>query len=122
MIYTYCYGFIQGGDLQMSKRLIERIGMAAVIAALVAYFCYQVAYGMSETITNGNVTATVTAPPGSKVNNFTIVPEGKTSYAYPPPTITYSYEPGNDPHCPNCYFETLAIHDGPYVYRVQWVG
>ena len=106
----------------MNKRLIERIGMAAVIAALVAYFCYQVAYGMSETITNGNVTATLTAPPGSKVNNFTIVPEGNTSYgntsyAYPPPTITYSWEPGNNPDCSNCYFQTFTIHEGPYVYK-----
>jgi hypothetical protein len=32
----------------MNKRLIERIGMAAVIAAFVAYFCYQVAYGTNE--------------------------------------------------------------------------
>lgn len=96
--------------------------MAAVIAALVAYFCYQVAYGMSETITNGNVTTTLTAPPGSTVNNFTIVPEGNTSYgntsyAYPPPTITYSLEPGNNPDCSNCYFQTFTIHDGPYVYK-----
>jgi hypothetical protein len=71
----------------MNKRLVERIGMAAVIAALLAYFCYQVAYGMSETITNGNVTATLTAPPGSKVNNFTIVPEGNTSYG----NTSYAY-------------------------------
>jgi hypothetical protein len=52
--------------------------MAAVIAALVAYFCYQVASGMSETVTNGNITATVTAPPGSIVNNFTIRPENRS--------------------------------------------
>jgi hypothetical protein len=32
----------------MDKKLIERIGMAAVIAAFVAYFCYQVAYGTNE--------------------------------------------------------------------------
>src|SRR5215469_1159188 len=90
----------------MNKRLIERIGMAAVIAALVGYFCYQVVYGISETITNGNVTATLTAPSGSKINNFTIVPEGNTrntSYAYPPPTITYSLVPGNNPDCSCIY-------------------
>src|SRR5215469_3983131 len=113
--------------MKLSKRT-ERIITAGMVAALVAYFCYQVVYGMTMgpsgtmTVTNGNISGTLTAPPGSKVNNFTIVPEGNTSYAYPPQTITYSWEPGNDPHCPNCYFETLAIHDGPYVYRVQWVG
>jgi uncharacterized membrane protein required for colicin V production len=42
-------------------RLIERVGMGAVIAAFVAIFCYQVAYGMSETVTNGNITTTFTA-------------------------------------------------------------
>ena len=49
----------------MNKRLIERIGMAAVIAAFVAYFCYQVAYGQ---------TAIITAPPGSTIGNVTIAP------------------------------------------------
>jgi len=59
-------------------------------------------------------------PPGSKINNVTIVPEEggeNTSYAYPPPTITYSLEPGNNPDCSNCYFQTFTIHDGPYVYK-----
>src|SRR5215467_6053080 len=66
-------------------------------------------YGMTVgpngtmSITSGNISATLTAPPGSKVNNFTIIPEGNTSYAYPPPTITYSWEPGNNPDCSNCY-------------------
>jgi hypothetical protein len=58
----------------MNKRLIERIGMAAVIAAFVAYFCYQVAYGMTETVTSGNITATMTAPSGSSITNLTISP------------------------------------------------
>jgi hypothetical protein len=107
--------------MKVSKRT-NRICLGLAIAALVAIFMYQIAYGMSETITNGNVTATITAPPGSKVNNFTIVPEGNTSYgntsyAYPPPTITYSLEPGNNPDCSNCYFQTFTIHDGPYVYK-----
>jgi hypothetical protein len=41
-------------------------------------------YGMTMgpngtmSITSGNISATLTAPPGSKVNNFTIVPEGNT--------------------------------------------
>ena len=79
-------------------------------------------YGMTMgpngtmTVTNGNISGTLTAPPGSKVNNFTIVPEGNTSYgntsyAYPPPTITYSLEPGNNPDCSNCYFQTFTIHE-----------
>src|SRR5215469_14168217 len=63
----------------MNKRLVERIGMAAVIAAFVAYFCYQVAYGVSETVTNGNITATMTAPPGSNITGLKIVPEGTAS-------------------------------------------
>ena len=33
---------------------------------------------MSETVTNGNITATVTVPPGSIVNNFTIRPENRS--------------------------------------------
>ncbi|MGC2575515.1 MAG: hypothetical protein WA364_28750, partial [Candidatus Nitrosopolaris sp.] len=46
---------------------------------------------------------------------FTIVPEGNTSYgntsyAYPPPTIAYSWEPGNNPDCSNCYFQMFTIH------------
>ena len=52
-----------------------------------------------------------------KLYNFKIVPEGNTSYAYPPPTITYSWEPAASPDCSNCYFQTFTIHDGPYVYK-----
>ena len=63
----------------MNKKIIERIGMAAVIAAFVAYFCYQVAYGVSETVTNGNITATMTAPAGSNITGLKIVPEGTAS-------------------------------------------
>jgi tetratricopeptide (TPR) repeat protein len=41
-------------------------------------------YGMTMgpngtmTVTNGNITGTLTAPPGSKINNFTIIPEPST--------------------------------------------
>lgn len=100
---------------KVSKRQ-NAIFLGLAIAALVAIFFYQVAYGLTvgpsgsifvENTTNG-LNATITAPPGSKVNNFTIVPEGNTSYAYPPPAITYSWEPGNNPDCSN---------DGPYVYK-----
>jgi hypothetical protein len=34
---------------------------------------------MSETITNGNITGTLTAPPGSTVNNFTIRQENSSN-------------------------------------------
>jgi hypothetical protein len=111
--------------MKVSKRT-NRICLGLAIAALVAIFMYQIAYGMTMgpngtmSITSGNISATLTAPPGSKVNNFTIVPGGNTSYgntsyAYPPPTITYSLEPGNNPDCSNCYFQTFTIHEGPYV-------
>src|SRR5215831_10178605 len=52
-----------------------------------------------------------------KLYNFKIVQEGNTSYAYPPPTITYSWEPAASPDSSNCYFQTFTIHDGPYVYK-----
>jgi hypothetical protein len=67
----------------MNKKRIERVGMGAVIAAFVAYFCYQVAYGLTvgpsgsifvENTTNG-LNATITAPPGTTVSNLTIRPE-----------------------------------------------
>jgi hypothetical protein len=114
-----------GGDSNKMNKIHERLITAAGIAVLVAIFFYQVAYGISGTIgpngtmtvTNGNISGTLTLPPGSKVNNFTIVPEENTSYAYPPQTITYSWEPGNNPDCSNCYFQTFTMHDGPYVYQ-----
>ena len=34
--------------MDTNKRLVERVGMGAVIAAFVAYFCYPVAYGTNE--------------------------------------------------------------------------
>jgi hypothetical protein len=64
-----------------NKRTIERIAIIALAAFLIAYFCYQVAYGMTMgpngtmTITQGNVSATLRAPPGSTVTNFTIKAE-----------------------------------------------
>ncbi|MGB6529057.1 MAG: hypothetical protein WA323_07070 [Candidatus Nitrosopolaris sp.] len=57
----------------------NRILLGLAITALVAIFCYQVAYGMSETVTNGTITATLTAPPGSTVNNFTIRQENSSN-------------------------------------------
>jgi hypothetical protein len=98
------------------NKLMERMITAAGIITLLAVFCYQIAYGMSETITNGNTTATITAPSGSKINNFTIIPESHR-YVYPPPTITYSWEPANDTHCVNCAFQTFTIQDGGNIYK-----
>ena len=66
----------------MNKKTIERITVFALAAFLIGYFVYQVAYGMTMpmngtmTITQGNVSATLRAPPGSTVTNFTIRPEG----------------------------------------------
>ncbi len=38
-------------------------------------------YGMSETVTGpNNITSTITAPPGSKINNFTIILENTSNF------------------------------------------
>ena len=63
----------------------ERIAIIALAAFLIGYFCYQVAYGMTMgpngtmTITQGNVSAALRAPPGSTVNNFTIRQENSSN-------------------------------------------
>jgi hypothetical protein len=66
-----------------NKRTIERIATIGLAAFLVAMFCYQAAHAMTETVgPNGtmtvtrpnNITATLTAPPGSTVSDETITP------------------------------------------------
>jgi hypothetical protein len=53
----------------------NRIFLGLAIAALVAIFFYQVAYGMSETIHGPDgIWATIIAPNDSIVKNFMIIP------------------------------------------------
>ena len=65
----------------MNKKRIERIAVFALAAFLVGYFVYQVAYGMTMgpngtmTVTQGSVSATLTAPSGTNVSSFKIMPE-----------------------------------------------
>jgi hypothetical protein len=66
----------------MNKKHAERIAVFALAAFLIGYFIYQVAYGMpmtmgpngTMTMTQANITAQFNAPPGSTINNFTIMP------------------------------------------------
>jgi hypothetical protein len=65
----------------MNKQTIERIAVFALAAFLIGYFVYQVAYGMimgpngTMTMTQGNISATLRAPPGTNVTHFGIIPE-----------------------------------------------
>ena len=74
----------------MNKKTIERIAVFALAAFLVGYFVYQVAYGYTigrngtMTMTQGNITATFRAPPGTKITHFGII-------TGPIPTTTPTY-------------------------------
>jgi hypothetical protein len=66
---------------EMNKKMIERIAVFALAAFLIGYFVYQVAYGMimgpngTMTMTQGNISAILRAPPGTNVTHFGIIPE-----------------------------------------------
>jgi hypothetical protein len=82
---------------KVSKRT-NGICLGLAITALVAIFCYQTAYGTTigadgtMTTTQGNTTATITAPPGTTVGPVTITP---LNYTHLNGTWSFVYEGKN---------------------------
>jgi hypothetical protein len=65
----------------MNRKKAEKIAAVVLLGILVTVFFYQVAYGMTMgpngtmTMTQGNITTTLRAPPGTNVTHFGIIPE-----------------------------------------------
>jgi hypothetical protein len=54
-----------------NKRTIERIAIIALAAFLIAYFCYQVTYGIETTLWPNGTRTFGDLPPGSTITNIT---------------------------------------------------
>src|SRR5215467_3827044 len=54
-----------------SKRTIERIAIIALAAFLIAYFCYQVTYGIETTLWPNGTRTFGDLPPGGTITNIT---------------------------------------------------
>src|SRR5215472_12980273 len=54
-----------------NKRTVERIATIALAAFLIAYFCYQVAYGIETTLWPNGTRTFGDLPPGSTITNIT---------------------------------------------------
>jgi hypothetical protein len=101
----------------MNNKTIERIVTIALAAFLVGMFFYQAAHAMTETVgPNGtmtvtgpnDITAILTAPPGSTVSNVTITPL--------PPMVDLT----GTWHLGAAGTITFQTHD--YIYQYKWGG
>src|SRR5215467_724670 len=54
-----------------NKRTVERIATIALAAFLIAYFCYQVAYGIETTLWSNGTRTFGDLPPGNTITNIT---------------------------------------------------
>jgi hypothetical protein len=117
-----------GDDSNKMKKLHERLITVAGIAVLVAIFCYQVAYGETAiivhrvaasgtigpngtmTITQGNMSATFGAPPGTTVSNVTMRAES-TPTNLPPVTINFTDVLSPQGRCVICIVGAFDIFD-----------
>jgi hypothetical protein len=68
-------------------------------------------------VTNGNITATMTAPNRNNITGLTIRPENQSNTNNMGPSITFGMEPSPGGGCVNCVVLTFTITQEGHTYH-----